>query len=89
MELVSFPRQSVDWIRNGICTAKFSLNINGALFGYFSSERGLRQGDLISRYLSLLAMEVLSITIIYAAHSPTFEYYPIHNILVSTYYILR
>ena len=41
-------------------TPRFSFNLNGGLVGFISSYRGLRQEDLISPYLFLIAMEVLS-----------------------------
>ena len=38
----------------------FSLSINGGLVGYFKEERGVRQGDLLSLYIFVLVMNVLS-----------------------------
>ncbi|GAA0169986.1 reverse transcriptase [Lithospermum erythrorhizon] len=41
-------------------SAKFSVNINGALKGWFGSTRGVRKGDPISSYLFLLVLEVFN-----------------------------
>ena len=43
-----------------VTTAKFSINLNKELVGFFSNSRGLRQGDSISPYLFVLVMEVFS-----------------------------
>ncbi|CAM8934237.1 unnamed protein product [Rhodiola kirilowii] len=60
MELFGFLGQFVKWIRTSVSTAMFSVIINGGMEGYFSSNRGMRQGDSISPYLFTLVMEVHS-----------------------------
>ncbi|KAL9226247.1 hypothetical protein vseg_002079 [Gypsophila vaccaria] len=59
-----------------ITTPKFSLTINGEMFGYFQGQRGLRQGDPLSPLIFTLCMEYLTRTIKYAAMRYPFHYHP-------------
>ncbi|KAK3193372.1 hypothetical protein Dsin_024682 [Dipteronia sinensis] len=70
------PSKVINWIKAFITTPKFSISINGELVGFFHSKRGLRQGDRMSLYVFVIAMEVL--TKLLANHiqdSPHYKYH--------------
>lgn len=50
----------VDLAMKCVSSASFCIKINGSHIYYFKSTRGIRQGDPISPYLSLLCSEGLS-----------------------------
>ena len=65
----------VRWIEACIHNPHFSISINGSLQGWFSSTQGLRQGDPLSPYLFVLAMEGLNGKLMEAARNPLFKYH--------------
>jgi hypothetical protein len=57
---LGFHPQWINWIRLCISTSSFSILLNGSSYGFFSPSRGLRQGDPLSPFLSILGSEVIS-----------------------------
>ena len=59
-----------------ITTPMFSISVNGELTGFFASKRGVRQGDPLSSFLFLIAMEAFSRSLSKAVLHPSFDFHP-------------
>lgn len=71
-----FPAKCIHWIMTCVTAVSYSLLINGGLKPPFKAKKGLRQGDPISPYLFVLAMEYLGRKLSMLAQNGDFNYHP-------------
>lgn len=71
-----FPQKFVDWLLECVCTASYSLVVNGESLASFPGQRGLRQGDPVSPLLFVIVMEYFSRLLKRVAVHPEFRFHP-------------
>jgi len=76
MRHMSFGEKWINWINTCISTAKLSVLINGSPSKEFLMGRGIRQGDPLSPFLFLIAVEGLSVLFQRAASNDLFKGIP-------------
>lgn len=72
---IGVPNRFIRWIESCITTPTFTVGYNGRVHGYFKGKRRLRQGDPLSPYLFVIAMNCLSTLLNEGAMEGRFNYH--------------
>lgn len=75
LEGFHLPREFISWVRACVCTTSFTVGCNGSVNGFFKGSRGLCQGDPLSPYLFVIALNNLSLMLNQAAQEMRFNYH--------------
>ncbi|KAF3685503.1 hypothetical protein FXO37_00562 [Capsicum annuum] len=75
-EGLGLPARFIQWVFGCVTTVSYSIVINAEPTKPFDAAKGLRQGDPISPYLFVIAMEYLSQSLNELKRDRTFKYHP-------------
>lgn len=75
LDALQLPPRFTSWLKACICTTSFTVGYNGTVNGYFKGKRGLRQGDPLSPYLFVIAMNSLSLMLNKVAEEGKLSYH--------------
>ncbi|KAL9659551.1 hypothetical protein QQ045_024358 [Rhodiola kirilowii] len=73
---LKFPLKFISWVKMCVRSPSFSVLINGEFVNYFEGKRGLPQGNPLSPFLFLIAMEYLSRLLNRLDRKAWFYYHP-------------
>lgn len=73
---LNFPSGFVGWVMTCVKTVSYSIIVNGKPTPPFEARKGLRQRDLLSPFLFVLAMEYLSRLLRRLGKNPDFNFHP-------------